>query len=170
MTRTVSAILLLAVLLLAAYLATAHADAARNVRDLMAPSDFSASGLEKLSDEELSHLSEWVERYRDAAVDAPPVAPKRPSQMTAGEKAELEREKKEEKDFELAAKVIPAFRGWSGKTVFHLDNGQVWQQRQAGTMRYSGDDSSVIITRNLMGRYVMVHTDSGRAVGVRRLR
>lgn len=161
---------LASLLLLAMSLATANADAARSVRDLMAPGDFDASGLEKLSDDELNHLSQWIERYRAGAVDGPPVPPKRPSQMTESELDEYQQEKQEERDFKLVAKVIPAFRGWSGKTVFHLDNGQVWQQRQVGKMRYNGDDSTIIVTRNLMGRYVLTHLDSDRSVGVKRIR
>lgn len=148
---------------------TARADPAKNVRDLMAPDDFSASGLEKLSDEELNHLSEWVERYRAGAVSGPP-PPVRPSQMTVAERAEYQEQQEQKKDFELVAKVLPAFRGWSGKTVFKLDNGQVWQQRQVGKMAYSGSDATVVITRNIFGRYVLTHQESGRAVGVRRVR
>lgn len=136
----------------------------------MAPEDFSAAGLEKLSDEELAHLSAWVERYRSGAVTGPPPVPKKHSQMNETEKAVYREQKEEQKNFELVAKVVPSFRGWSGKTVFHLDNGQVWQQRQSGNMRYSGSDATVVISTNLMGRYVMRHNDSGRSVGVKRIR
>ena len=90
--------------------------------------------------------------------------------MTVTERAEYEEKKQAEKSFEMAAKVIPAFTGWSGKTVFRLDNGQTWQQRQAGTLRYSEGDSNVVITRNFFGRYVLTHTATGRSIGVRRLR
>jgi len=107
----------------------------------MTPQDFSESGLDKLSPAELEHLSEWVERYREGAVVGPEVK-KKPSQMNEEEKAEYQ----EKMDAEIVAKVVPAFVGWSGKTVFKLDNGQVWVQRMPGTFRYNGPDSTVKLT------------------------
>ena len=123
-----------------------------------------AHRLDKLGEEERKHLSDWVERYREGAVTGPEVV-KKPSEMTEEELAEF----KEERDRELVAKVIPAFRGWSGKTVFELDNGQVWRQRQAGTMKYSGSDPTVVIKQNWLGKYVMEHRETGRAIGVKRI-
>ena len=37
-------------------------------------------------------------------------------------------------------------------------------------MRYSGGDSTVIITPNMLGMYMLKHPDSKRAVGVKRIR
>lgn len=141
-------------------LATTAARAADDppaIESLMAPEDFSASGLDKLTEAEREHLSEWVERYRKGAVEGP--EPRKTSEDLAAEK-----------EVEITAKVIPAFTGWSGKTVFRLDNGQVWQQRQNGKLRYSGDDSRVLIYKNMLGGDMLKHLETGRAVGVRRIR
>jgi len=127
------------------------------VETLMTVEDFEASGLDKLSPAERLHLSAWVARYREGAVTGPP--PEKTSEQLAEEKAT-----------EMVAKVVPSFTGWSGKTVFRLDNGQTWQQRQTGKLHYDGDDSTVIIYRNLVGRYMMKHNDTGRAVGVKRIK
>lgn len=137
------------------------------VDTLMTPEDYKASGLDKLSDAERAHLSQWLERYREGAVIGP-VVKKKPSQMDEVEKEQYKKEE-QEKDKEIIAKVIPAFRGWSGKTVFRLDNGQTWQQRQASRFRYSDGDSTIIIKRNFLGKYVMKHQASGRAIGVKRI-
>lgn len=145
---------------------TADENSPPDIETLMSAEDYAESGLDKLTPAEREHLSEWVARYRDGAIKGPAPIPKKPSQMSEQEREVFE-EKKEEI---ITAKVLPAFRGWSGKTVFHLDNGQVWQQRIAGSMRYSGDDSTVVITQNLFGKYVLEHVDSGRAIGVRRIR
>ena len=126
------------------------------VESLMTPQDFSASGLDKLTDAERAHLSEWLVRYRQGATEGPP-PPKTPEQRA------------EEREVEIAAKVLPAFKGWSGNTIFRLDNGQVWQQRQHGKMRYSGADSTVVIYQNMLGGYMLKHNDSGRAIGVKRI-
>lgn len=126
------------------------------VESLMTPQDFSASGLDKLTDAERAHLSEWLVRYRQGATEGPP-PPKTPEQRA------------EEREVEIAAKVLPAFTGWSGKTIFRLDNGQVWQQRQNGKMRYKGEDSTVVIYQNMLGGYMLKHNDSGRAIGIKRI-
>lgn len=136
-----------------------------NVKSLMTPEDYAASGLDKLTAAEREHLSQWVERYREGAVVGP-VVHKKPSQMTEEERVEA---KEEEQKAVIVAKVIPAFRGWSGKTIFRLDNGQTWQQRQAGKLRYSGPDSTVTIDKNMFGKYVLKHEDTGRGIGVKRV-
>ena len=146
------------------------ADSTPALDEIMSPEDYAAAGLEKLSPAERAHLSEWIAHYREGAVAGPPPAPRPPSQMTPKEKVVYEKEKEQERNIEIEAKVLPAFKGWSGRTVFHLDNGQVWQQRQYGSMRYTGDNSTVVITQNVMGKYVLKHPETGRAVGVKRIR
>ncbi len=167
---------------------------APEIQTLMAPEDFTAAGLDKLTDEERAHLSEWVARYREGAIKGPPVPgkerkeaasqaeaaagqqasaddaePATTDEYPGGYKTKKERTKEQKAKFELRAKVIPAFTGWSGKTVFSLDNGQVWRQRTPGSLRYSGGDSNIIISRNLLGKFIMEHPDTGRSVGVRRI-
>ena len=172
---------------------------APEIQTLMAPEDFSASGLVKLTDAEREHLSGWVAKYREGAIIGPTVPGKQreeaaaaaatataqvttpettpettsstteeyPGGYTTQEQKQKEKEKKEK--YELVAKVVPAFRGWAGKTVFVLDNGQVWRQRTPGSLRYSGSDSTVIITQNILGKFLMEHQDTGRSIGVRRI-
>jgi hypothetical protein len=152
--RTLIPILLV---VLCAPLPAAAEQEAPDVKSLMTGEDFEASGLDKLSEAERDHLSGWLARYRAGAVEGP-----RP-------KATREEREKEQK-IEITAQVIPAFRGWDGKTMFRLDNGQVWQQRQAGKLRYSGSDFTVVISPNMLGGYVLRHEDSGRAIGVKRIR
>lgn len=123
----------------------------------MSPEDFTASGLDKLSEAERAYLSAWLARYRTGMTLGP--TPPKTSEQRA-----------REKEIEIVAKVIPTFTGWSGKTVFQLDNGQIWQQRQTGKLRYTGGDSTVVISQNFLGGYMLKHPDSGRAVGVKRIR
>jgi len=146
----------------------AEAKDAPAVKTLMTPDDYSKSGLDKLSDAERAHLSEWVERYREGAVIGPEVH-KKPSQMTTEEKVVHKEKKAKERATQIVAKVVPAFKGWNGKTLFRLDNGQTWQQRTTGKLRYSGADSTVTISQNALGKYVMKHQGTGRAIGVVRV-
>lgn len=153
---------MLTLALAGAYAYAQDADSeAPNVESLMTPEDFRASGLDKLSDAEREHLSEWLERYRQGAFVGPDVQ-RPPSEWT-------EEEKQAEKNFQIAAKVVPSFRGWYGKTTFRLDNGQIWQQRMRGRLRYTGTSSEILITKNALGGYVLEHLETGRSVLVKRI-
>jgi hypothetical protein len=70
----------------------------------------------------------------------------------------------------LNATVLEPFRGWSGKTIFYLDNGQVWKQRSSGRHTYGGDDNRVLISKNRLGLYEMRLVAADRAVGVKRVK
>lgn len=125
------------------------------IKKLMTEEEFSSAGLEKLSPEEREALNTWLITY------------------TAFEAPEMRRSNKEvkqaEADHEVHANIVGEFKGWSGKTVFKLDNGQVWRQRLDGRFSYRGDDKAVIIKKNFVGYYKMTHVASGSAVGVTRL-
>ena len=130
------------------------------IRTLMNDEQFNATGLDKLSPEELKALDAWLLRY------------------TAGEAQELlltndevqEVEEQIEEDFVLNAKIKPPFSGWRGDTVFYLDNGQIWRQRLSGKHFYSGDETDVVIKKNFFGFYVLTLTATGKSVGVTRVK
>ena len=72
--------------------------------------------------------------------------------------------------FQLHASVKEPFKGWSGKTVFYLDNGQVWRQRASGRYTYMGEDNRVVISKNSWGFYELRLVDADRSIGVKRVR
>ena len=112
---------------------------------------------------ERAHLSKWLKNYREGTIELVE------AQELTSEKAQQEEKEEKEQGLALEAKVIPSFRGWRGKTVFRLDNGTTWQQRMPGTMYYSGTSSDIVISRNMMGRYVLRHVETDRSVLVKRL-
>ena len=67
------------------------------------------------------------------------------------------------------ATIQGRFSGWSGKTVFPLDNGQVWRQRHGGRYRHTDDDQRVRIYKNLLGMWQMKVLSTGRSVPVRQI-
>ena len=67
------------------------------------------------------------------------------------------------------AMIQGRFSGWSGKTVFPLDNGQVWRQRHGGRYRHTDDDLRVRIYKNLLGMWQMKVLSTGRTVPVRQI-
>ena len=126
------------------------------VKALMEAEQFEATGLNKLTAEELKALDEWLLLY------------------TAGEAQQLvytnEEVKEAEKKAEITARIKQPFDGWSGTTVFPMEDGQVWRQRLSGRYRYTGDDTDVIIRKNFFGYYIMELTATGKKVGVSRVR
>lgn len=126
------------------------------VRQLMGEEQFREAGLHKLSDEERTALDRWLLGY------------------TVGDAQELRRSNETVREAEEAvrieASIKPPFRGWDGKSVFALDNGQIWRQRLRGRYFHSGDDTAVVISKNLLGFWEMTVVSSGRTVGVTRVK
>lgn len=71
---------------------------------------------------------------------------------------------------QLHATVLEPFRGWSGKTLFYLDNGQVWKQRSSGRHTYTGEDNRVVIYENRFGFFEMRLIAADRSIGVKRVK
>lgn len=80
------------------------------------------------------------------------------------------REASPEERYQLHATVKEPFKGWSGKTVFYLDNGQVWRQRASGRYTYMGGDNRVVISKNSWGFFEMRLVEADRSVGVKRVK
>jgi hypothetical protein len=143
-----------AVPLLVAVTVTA-ADDFPGIESLMSAEEFRAAGLEGLSPAQLKALNDWLIRY--TAEDAPVL-----------ESREAVREVK--KDFEIVSRLSGDFSGWTGKTIFTLENGQRWQQRLEGRYSYDGPPNpEVRITRNFFGFHKMTLVDEDRGIGVTRL-
>jgi hypothetical protein len=80
------------------------------LRNLMSQAEFRAAGLDKLSGAELAALDGWIGRM---------VARLLLHRKQVGCTAPIE------------SRIGGEFQGWSGRTMFGLENGQVW--RQLGT-------------------------------------
>lgn len=123
------------------------------IERLMSAEDYARAGLGKLTAEERAALNAWLVRY------------------TAGEAAVVAETSKEVREaaveVAIVARILPPFEGWDGKTLFRLDNGQVWRQRQPGRYRHqAGQDTEVRIRKNFFGFYVLTLESTGRSVGV----
>lgn len=130
----------------------------------MSEKEYVLTGLNKLSDDELSRLAKWIiDRDSNEVV------------LENLSETPVKKEVAEEiasplNDNEIVKATIKGkFKGWSGKTVFKLSNGQVWRQRLSGTWRHTADSPSVEIKKNFLGYYVMRVADK-KAVGVTRIK
>ncbi|MEM1144209.1 MAG: hypothetical protein AAGI88_16640 [Pseudomonadota bacterium] len=126
------------------------------IEALMDEGEFSEAGLGKLSQDELKNLNDWLLRY------------------TAGEAKVLQQKntavREAKKNLEVVSRISGDFSGWTGSTVFKLENGQVWQQRLDGRYRYRGEaNPEVRISKNWMGFYRMELIGRKKAIGVTRV-
>lgn len=144
----------------------------------MSPAEYRAAGLDQLTDAQRAALNAWLAKHsvpmtsasrRDETETLPlAVEPKRP-----GRGADFGGEQVEKKAAVVPevveAQIAGDFRGWDGKTLFRLTNGQIWQQRVGGRYRYRAVDPEVKIQRARFGYYLEI-TATGRKVGVKRVK
>lgn len=133
--------------------APAFSDDFPGIQELMSDDEFNRSGLQKLSEGELKALDSWLIIY------------------TAGDAQILQQSnetvREAEKTIEIESRIVGEFSGWSGDTVFRLENGQVWEQRLDGYYMYKGSPNPLVrIDRNWAGFYRLTVVETGRRVGV----
>ncbi len=149
------------------------------IEDLMSESEMALTGVDRLTSDQKQALREWLEVFvdQDAKFAAKEYAQRKKEQTRARKsqkkspnkrgwifRREAEKDDQAEENQDSSnrfskneAKMVGDFSGWSGKTTFILDNGEVWQQRRADSVRRTKriTNPEVRITKNLMGYYVM---------------
>ena len=70
----------------------------------------------------------------------------------------------------IRSRIDGTFKGWSGKTRFKLENGEIWQQRQSSTYMTTLESPEVVIRKGRMNFYTMEVPAIGRKVHVKRIR
>ena len=153
----------------------------------MTDEERAAAGIDGLSPEQQEYLDSWLRsrfQRQSSVVTAPDVPPREATvsaaeqeqaiaveverrvevELAAARQAEQVREQTADDPFE--ASVTGGFNGWSGKTVFKLDNGEVWRQRNDKVYRYLGDDPRVSFRRGLLGLWRMTVLSTGVSVAV----
>ncbi len=126
-----------------------------SLRQLMSPKEFKASGLKKLSPEELTRLENFLRGYREQAVQQvakateervnPPPKRNRATQQQVVESA-----------------INGPFTGLTGRTRMVLKNGSIWQQSDTDLkFRCNLDSPDVVLVRNVFG-YKMYVTGAPR--------
>lgn len=172
-----SSLLLLSGLFLSASLAWAAPDLAAksSIRSLTAE-EFARAGLGKLTPEELSFLDEALSHHQEGAPLSMPAKPtetvikskdKSASAFGAEQVSEVKRQVTEQ---ELHAHIAGNVQEISGRPVFVLDNGQIWQLRMPESIYFSSMlvNPEVVITRGMFG-YSMLFVAKNRVVFVKRI-
>ena len=155
--------LAIGLLLAAALPLAASAQSFSTVEERMSAAQFREAGLDKLSAEELAALNAWLRKNAGgaSAIAASPATQDRTgfdSDPTGGAG-------------EVRSRLPGEFRGWSGKSLFELENGQVWQQ--AGNDKWAGvklENPTVLIEPAAFGSWRMKVEGYNTTTKVKRVR
>ena len=66
----------------------------------------------------------------------------------------------------IRTRIVGEFTGWTGETLFRLENGPVWKQRLPGRWFYRANSPEVEIKKNMMGYWMLRVVDADRGIGV----
>jgi hypothetical protein len=169
-------VLLTSLLFLASVARPAPAAAPGSIIHALTPEEFAKAGLNKLTTEELDNLEAALSRHQQGIAQAAPTAPtetvikstdKAASAFGAEQVTQAKRVVTEQ---ELHAHIEGTIESFSGRAVFVLDNGQIWQQRIPDTVYFTPKlvNPEVIITRGFIG-YKMLIVEANRIVFVKRI-
>ena len=68
----------------------------------------------------------------------------------------------------IHTRIKGEFNGWSGQTLFVLENGQRWRQRVSGVYRHRAQSPAITIIKGRFGYYLIVDKTK-RRIGVKRV-
>jgi hypothetical protein len=129
------------------------------VQKAMKPADYEAAGLQKLEPAERAKLDEFIRNY--VAVSNERVA------TTAVDKAV--KENKVSAPEVIQSRIVGPFTGYSGRTIFTLENGQRWVQTQRDSAYFPKIDSPPVVIVKAGFGYRM-HIAGGGAIRVSLIR
>ena len=154
---------LLALVLLITPCSFAWAQEFSSLEERMSAADFRAAGLDKLSDEELARLNDWL-RSNVGAVPGGAVAPPAAADMIGF--------RPEAATGVVISRIDGPFTGWDGQTEFRLENGQVWRQADSADRFRSGTvmNPGVRIEPGMLDSWVLRIDGSNHRVKVRRIK
>jgi hypothetical protein len=160
----------------------------QSLEQAMTKEERSRSGIDSLSAEQRKFLNNWLQQHYGTG----PINIQTETDSSAdrtvqtSEEQVIEAEVERRVAQELATRKQPAkaavnngpfeatligdFTGWRGKTVFRLDNGEVWRQRSSSQYRHRGSDQRVKFDKNWMGGWEMTVVSSGKSVLVSKVR
>ncbi len=118
---------------------------APTLEERMSQQEFTASGLDKLSPEQLKYLNDWVQSKGVSEVGAPIRHRDGTATFYADEQG---------RDL-IESAIAGEFNGWRGKTRVTLENGQVWEQVESGSKGFRLQSPKVTVKPMSMGSWLM---------------
>lgn len=146
----------MSVLFVVVFFLSCHVSAAEfpGIDALMTAEEKQAAGLHKLSETEIRALNYWLIKYTIVEASVTPVSA---SDVDTN------------RHIGIISNIDGQFSGWTGKTIFRLNNGQVWKQRLPGRWRYEANSPAAKITKNWLGYYIL-EVDGKKKIGVSKVK
>jgi hypothetical protein len=154
-------------------LASAWAAAASkpiDIRDLMSVTQFHQAGLDKLTPQELASLNAWLNGYvneGEQASAAPAVVTQKPAAPDVSFGSESLPSAGPQ---EITSRYAGVLKGWTGNTVFALENGQVWKQAGPGYETDMRLDHPEVVIKKLAFGYLLTLPGHSETVFVKRVK
>ena len=144
---------------------------AETLEKQMGPEQFEKAGLHKLDSGELACLTDWIALMVENNVNdrLTSIIPRQEDSFGATNKILSNIEKFRNEPDQLESRIAGAFRGWSGDTIFRLENGQIWRQVGGGRFVVRMEDPRVTIKRGSLGSYFLSVEGYGSRVKVARI-
>lgn len=106
-------------------------------------------------------------------VTPPPSSnPSPPARETSASSSDfgLELEKTREGPQSISSRYDGTFDGWTGETVFPLENGQVWQQVETDRLAFRAERPVITIRRGWFGVYYLKVQGANKQIRVKRIK
>ena len=133
---------------------------APTLEERMSQQEFSASGLDKLSPEQLKYLNEWIQSKGVSEIGAPIRHRDGSATFYA-----------DDQDREVVESAIAGqFSGWHGKTRVTLENGQVWEQVESGSKGFPLKSPKVKVKPMSLGSWLMYVDGCNCEIRVKRVK
>lgn len=137
-----------------------------SLEERMTGSEFTRTGLHKLSPEELAALNRWLRERSIAQYEGPAESAAGDLPSQPGEAPAIDRMARKQ----FQSRLVGEFSGWSGNTVFRLENGMVWRQDENDRLRLQPVDSPMVtIKPGLFGAWRLSVEGHNRSVRVERI-
>jgi hypothetical protein len=122
---------LLVVLLISWPLVLSAQNPFTSLEERMTGKEFTAAGLEKLTDQELDALNSWLRDHSVATLESTRMA----SAPLADPRGFKNKPKGSDAGKIIQSSIVGTFSGWDGATVFKLANGMVWKQAESDNFK-----------------------------------
>ncbi|MEE4175411.1 MAG: hypothetical protein V2I57_14260 [Xanthomonadales bacterium] len=133
------------------------------IEERMTGKEFTDAGLDKLSDEELATLNQWLRAHSVATLDNVNQEYSDVRGFETQAMAALD-------DGDIVSPIKGEFSGWTGDTVFELENGMIWQQAEGGTFYIPAKSGAVaIIDKGVFNAWRLKVDGYNKTIRVKRL-
>ena len=150
--------LLFFILVWSMHLPAFAADGFSTLEERMSGQEFRATGLGKLTSQELAALNDWLRSHSVATLENATAGPsgRATYDIAAGDMRGFANQPKDDSRGKvISGNIAGTFNGWEGKgTLFTLTNGMIWQQDEKDSFYVEAvEDPAITIEKSFMGKW-----------------